>query len=617
MTLASRAAALVAWLAHATERLIGAIIWFAPRGLPWAVVVAALLGLGAWRSIEGAHAEIDAGPRPEPVPLVDVVDLRETGWVGTSSIVRGPFLDSSAYGAPVQRWYYLLVDPGDEEVAMVARSAGRLERRRTRTIVARVILDPDAVSSALSGLDAATLRVDRARYLVELADRRPSALIGDAIASPTGAGLDAAEVVLRGSFDVARAAADGDGWEYLAREGGRAVVVRSPYPPDALPVDIWGVATTDPVRADQAAAVPALREALGDRRLPARRLLAEGVTPPLSEVSFVPAMILAVVAALLVIGWLIGYPIFRRRRLPERVSTWPLEAGDEIPADLYGRDGRGPEAVMADGAPASLARLAPDELERRSWQFALRDAAGVAPVVGDDATGAPGVLALTSGEGPILLRLDPPPPGLWLATGTVVHARRERPALRIRAAGIDLVAAFASTVDRDRTIVAILPNRLAGVPDGEPPRAEPIPRPTPIGDGLPVPLRTAALALAAVGALFIVGGAVGLPDAISGRSELIASLAQLLIGIGLLSVGRGVWLRRDWARSVGFTVGWVGAAVSAFLIVAAPQCGLWLSPNLAACQAVGPVGSAAALAAAIGLAYAALAIRRHGAAFVR
>jgi hypothetical protein len=272
---------------------------------------------------------------------------------------------------------------------------------------------------------------------------------------------------------------------------------------------------------------------------------------------------------------------------------------------------------MADGAPASLARLAPDELERRSWQFALRDAAGVAPVVGGDATGAPGVLALTSGEGPILLRLDPQPPGLRLATGTVVHARRERPALRIRAAGIDLVAAFASTVDRDRTIVAILPNRLGGVPDGEPPRAEPIPRPTPIGDGLPVPLRTAALALAAVGALFIVGGAVGLPDAISGRSELIASLAQLLIGIGLLSVGRGVWLRRDWARSVGFTVGWVGAAVSAFLIVAAPQCGLWLSPNLAACQAVGPVGSAAALAAAIGLAYAALAIRRHGAAFVR
>ena len=83
------------------------------------------------------------------------------------------------------------------------------------------------------------------------------------------------------------------------------------------------------------------------------------------------------------------------------------------------------------------------------------------------------------------------------------------------------------------------------------------------------------------------------------------------------SGGRGVWLRRDWAQEAGFTVGWVGAAVSAFLMVAAPQCGLWLAPNLAACQAMGPVGSVAAFGAAIGLGYAALASRRHASAFVR
>ncbi len=123
--------------------------------------------------------------------------------------------------------------------------------------------------------------------------------------------------------------------------------------------------------------------------------------------------------------------------------------------------------------------------------------------------------------------------------------------------------------------------------------------------------------LAAVGALFVVGGAIGLPDAIGGRSELIPSAAQLLVGIGFLAVARGVWLRRGWALGVGFNVAWIGAAISAFLIVAAPQCGLWLAPNLAACEAVGPLGSAAALTAAIGLAYAALAIRRHASAFVR
>jgi len=87
--------------------------------------------------------------------------------------------------------------------------------------------------------------------------------------------------------------------------------------------------------------------------------------------------------------------------------------------------------------------------------------------------------------------------------------------------------------------------------------------------------------------------------------------------LSIAAVARGVFLRRSWALGVGFNVAWVGAAVAAFLIVAAPQCGLWLAPNLAACEAIGPLGSAAALAAAIGLAYAALAIRRHATAFIR
>ena len=120
-----------------------------------------------------------AQPRPERVGLADVVDLRATGWVGTSSIVRGPFLDSSSYGAPVQRWYYLLTDPRDDAVALIARSPERIEERRTRTIVARVDVDPAAVAEALTGLDAGSLAVDPDRYLVELDDRRPSVLTGD------------------------------------------------------------------------------------------------------------------------------------------------------------------------------------------------------------------------------------------------------------------------------------------------------------------------------------------------------------------------------------------------------------------------------------------------------
>ena len=613
--LAGRAAALMGWLAHATGRLAGGIVWFARRGTPWAVIIAALLGTGAWRSVEEARAASAALPRPEPVGLADVVDLRATGWVGTSSIVRGPYLDSTSYGAPVQRWYYLLIDPTDDAVAMVARSADRLEERRTRTIVARVAIDPAAVASALSGLNAGSQAVDPDRYLVELADRRPTELTGDEIASPEGHGLQRSEVVLRGSFVDARPAASGPGWEYLVNDAGRSVIVRSPYAPDALPVDVWGVAATDRLRVQQAAEVPDLQAALDGRRLPERRLLAEGVTPPLRSVSYLPAMMLAVLAVILVIGWLVGYPLFRRGAVPDSISTWRMVPGDEIPADLYGTDRRASQRIVVDGAPARLALFAPDELERRSWQFALRDLAAPAPVtLGDGA--APAVLALASGEGPILVQFNPAPPGLRVASGSVVHARGARPALRLRAAGIDLVAAFSSSAERDRALVAILPDRLGAERHDEPPHRD-VARPTPMsGDRLAVPVRTAGSVLAAVGALFIAGGAIGLPDAIVGRSALVPSLAQLAVGAGFLAVARGVLLRRGWALSVGFNVGWVGAAISAFLIVAAPQCGLWLAPNLAACEAIGPIGSVAALAAAIGLAYAALAIRRHASAFV-
>ena len=612
---ADRAAALVGWPAHATERLVGSIVWFARRGTPWAIFIAALLAIGAWRSIEGARAVSATQPRPDPVGLTDVVDLRANGWVGTASIVRGPFLDSSSYGAPVQRWYYLLIDPADDTVALVARSPERLEQRRTRTIVARLVVDPAAVADALSGLDAGTLAVDTSSYLVELADRRPSALTGDGIATPARRGLQPGEVVLHGSFAEARPAAGGDGWEYLVSEGGRAMIVRSPYPPDALPVDVWGVATTDRVRAQQAAEVPALQAALDGRRLPESRLLAEGVTPPLPSVSYLPGMILAALATILVTGWLVGYPRFRRAAIPERISTWSMVAGDEVAADLYGTDRRG-ERIVVDGAPARLALFAPDDLERRSWQLALGASAGMAPVTREDAA-AQAVLALASGEGPILVRFDPAPPNLRVASGTLVHASRASSALRVRAGGIDLVAAFSSSEERDRALVAILPERLGAERDGTPPRRD-VARPTPApADGLPVPVRGAGSVLAAVGAIFAAGGAIGLPDAFGGRSALAPSLAQLAVGAAFAAVARGVFLRRSWALGVGFNVAWVGAAIAAFLIVAAPQCGLWLAPNLAACEAIGPLGSAAALAAAIGLAYAALAIRRHATAFIR
>ena len=612
--IAIRAGALVGWFAHQVGRVLGGAVWFAPRAVPWALIVAAALGFWAWQSVEAARATSASQPRPAPVGLAEVVDARATGWVGTASIVRGPFLDSSSYGAPVQRWYYLLLDPRDDDVAMVARSPDRLEDRRTRTIVARVTIDPAAVAGA-AGSDP--VGVDPQRYLVEL-DELPAVLTGPSVSTPET--LTAAEgtvVVLRAEFDTA--VPSDDAWEYVAREGGRAVIVRSPYAPDALPVDVWGVSATDAVRTRQALAVAELQAAAGQRRVPEGRLLAEGVTPPLPSVSFLPGIVLAGFAALLALGWLLGYPLVRRRPPPAGIRTWPLPIGDEIAADLYGSDRRAGDRIIVDGAPARFELLPDDELERRTWQFSLSQAGG-RPRIQEPIAPSSARLALSSGQGPILVQLDPPPPGLRWAAIDVVHAAASRPGLRIRAEGVDLVAAFGSAADRDRALAAIEPSLLVEARTGAPPdpgarRRPSIRRPA---DMTPVPIRAAAICLALVGTLVLLAGGFGVVATLDdpGRA-LPPTLAQLAVAGGTLAIARGVWLRRDWASGIGFTISWVGAAAAAFLIVAAPQCGLWLSPNLAACEAAGPLGSAAALAAAIGLGYSALAIRRHASDFVR
>jgi hypothetical protein len=339
------------------------------------------------------------------------------------------------------------------------------------------------------------------------------------------------------------------------------------------------------------------------------------VTPPLPEISYLPAMLMSSLATVILLGWLIGYPLFRRHQLPDRISTWPMRPGDELPTDLFGTDRRGARRVVVDGSPGRLALLAADEVERRSWQFALDDAGDRGLPTADDPA-RPGVLTLSSGEGPVLVRIDSNADAIRMISGTVVRIGGARPALRLRAPDLDLLAAFASNADRDRAAAAIDPSRAGAALGGPPPRRVVGRRVSVPTARLPGPLRIAVTVLGAVAALFLVGGCIGAAGAVADVSGLVPSIGQIAVGVGFAAVARGVWLRRGWADGVGFTVAWIGAAIAAFLIVAAPECGLWLTPNLVACQAIGPLGSASAFAAAIGLGYAAVAIRRHASSFV-
>lgn len=605
-----RAAAWIGWLSFATGRLLAGIVWFAPPRIPWPLAAAGLLAVVALTGTLDGRADLAARPRPLPVALSEVVDARATGWVATSSVVLGPFAETFT-NPTIPRSYYVLLDPRDDTVAMIARSADRLEARRDRTIVVRPVSDPTAAGRLTSAHPGA----EPGLAFVELADRRPADVLATDVWEPGDGRPDATEVVLRGTFEKARPSADGDGWDYLVTRGSRGVVVRSSHPPDRLPVDVWGVPATDRIRASEIAALPAIRAAVDGRRLPERTLLAEGAAPPIPEVSFAMPIGAAILGTVLLLGWLAGYPAYRRGDVPDRLVTWPLGPAEEIAVEVSGLDTRRADRVRVTGAPGRIELLGPAELERREWQLGVAGRGGAAPAPRGSAAGGPAIPVLTSGEGPILVRLDRLS-GLRIGAGRVSAGGAPHAALRITADDLDLVLAFDDDTARERALATIDARRLAATAPGAPP--SPVRHATAAapGDGTPIPVRAAAVAIDGVGLAVIAGGIFAFVG-IGGSGDPGPGIAQVGIGAALLTVARGVAGRRGWAREVGFTVGWVGAAIAVFLVVAAPQCGLWLAPNLAACRAAGPLGAALALAAAVGLGYAALAIRRHPAAFDR
>jgi hypothetical protein len=625
--LLGRAAAALGGLAHLVESGFGLVTAALPVRVPWALVVAAVLALGAWNTLAATRAAEARLPSPQPASLRQALGGDVVGWMALQAVASPPYFDSSAYGGPVLRFYHLLTDPADPEVALVARSIDRLDQRRMRTIVVDVTVDATRVTEALAGLGDAGAETDRDRYLVEVPNARPASLARSAISDPGDLPDAPRGVTLQGTFGASRridcaigdvACRDGAAWEYLVSGARGSVVVRSPHPPDALPVDVWGVLTTDPLRVQQALDVPAMREAVGDRRTSETQVLADGVGPPVEDVSYVPAAIMAIAAGFLILSWLVGYPVFSRARLPERVAVPRLPTGRGIDLEVDGTLRRSGRRAEVHGAPATLERLAGDELVRRTWQYAADDrapgemVAEMAPLAG----GA-GRLALHSAYGPLLVTLDPAPPGTTMQVGELHRISASRPAVRLRSQGLDLTLSFPTRLQLARALAAISPeHRLPGVAEEPEPMAAPQ-----ASRGAPRILSAASARVAwpafAVLGIVITGSGLlniaraSVADDPSGAS-IPAGLTLIVIGGGLIILARGLFRRRDWARSVGLNVAWVGGAMALFLATASPRCGLWLAPNLASCEAAGGVGVAAALVSAALLAVAGWELSRSG-----
>lgn len=623
MTLILRVLALFGSLSSAIDRLVGRLLGFLPFRVPGALLVALLLGVAAGAFVQDTNDAIAARPRPSETTVSALVERSSSAWVSVTGILSGPHLDNSVYagdrdehvvrirddphdhvdeggGEPVldpgprqttfvlipgdglTRWFYVLRDLERTDRGLVVRSARDTGEIRTRSVVV-------TATGTLHGLP----------HLVELADARAEPATGSLT------GLEEGErKTVRGAFteggelpcDAGDACPYGAIWRYLVTDAADPAIsawIDSPYPPDGLLVTLSGVLATDPARMEIVLATAEMRAALDGLRHPDTLVLADGIGPMLPSVTYLWAVVFAIMAAVVMLSAIIRYPVFRGDHAPSPAGLARPVVGELIEVEVDGKLPGASGAQRLRGAPARIGWLPARELVRRAWH--LRS-----PL--PDATDERPRLVLMALEGNLVLILGPIREPLRVEPGTIATAATVRPGLRLSGPGLRATLAFAFVRDRDRALHEL---DSATVP----PSAGPIPEVDREPAAVPPRWTRPAVAAAQMGtALLAFGGAVvGL---VTGRSEQVGIVIALLAASALAALGLGVIRGSPLADELLPSVALVGLVVAGVMAFASTGCGTWLSPNVADCEEVSPVTPGAAVAAAIAFAFSLWAVPR-------
>ncbi|MEO7295012.1 MAG: hypothetical protein ABIZ57_02625 [Candidatus Limnocylindria bacterium] len=617
MTPLLRLLALIGSVAHGVDRLAGRLLGFLPFRVPGALLLAALLGLGTWNAVVETGRAIAARPIPLETSVNALVAESNTAWVSVSGLLSGPHLDNSIYasdtrphylrisddphdhviegpgeslmppgprqtifplttGDGVTRWFYVLRDAGSADRALVIRSARDANEIRARSVT--VVRD---------GM------IDGLPHLVEIAD---------AEAEPATASVarveDGARSTIRGTFesDATEVACDGGdachegrSWRYRVTDladPDASAWLDSPHPPDALPVTLNGVVTTDATRMRAVLAEDAMTAALDGLTHPDDVVLADGIGPAVPEVTYLGAVILAALACILLLSAVIRYPIFQReagrgaRNLPRPV------VGELIPLDVSGELPGVSGAERPAGAPARIGWLPAREMARQAWH--LRSELS-------DAGSGQARLALVAIEGGFVLPLEPIRDRLRVEPGLVATTSTVRPGLRLTAPDLRLMLGFASAIDRDRVERELAPAMTAPavgpIPDSVHPRPR-VQRPW---------ARAATVAGLSFTAALVVTGA-GFDLLLDEAAPVGIGVALLVVAsIGLLTIG--IARRRALADELLPSAALLGLVIAGVMAVAVPGCGTWLTPNIADCAGIDVFALVTALTAVVTFAF--------------
>jgi hypothetical protein len=455
--------ALVGSVAYGIQRVAGSVLslvglraaarWVAPA-------LVALLAVGAGLSARDTATILGSRPDVTEATLSDVANHDDTAasiWYSFDALV-----DSSSYETPADlgTFFYLATDPADPAQGLLVRSPMNDSFFRQRVVGATLVEDPDVVASALEsfGTLPSGFSVDDVRYLDE------TSAGGDAAQAfePSQVGDEAAGSSLLVEGRVVSperfVATDGDANLYLFADAdsGSAIVLRSPHPPDAIPVHLEGLFLRDTF--DLAPVLDSEWFAAIEADVPTDRALQAGNRPPITvEASWVPTIVFGSFALLLLASVVIGYPVFAPAASPPARRT--LAAGDVIDVEITGRMSRDGSTITLEASPGTLERLSVEDLALRMWRYGLlskelsrRDAER--RYVEESGVGSDR-LVLHERDQSALVIVARDPGAVDVLVGRLHRVGRSAPTLHLRQGSNDTYLTAANDEERDRAAAEI------------------------------------------------------------------------------------------------------------------------------------------------------------------
>jgi len=452
-------------IAHGIRRVLASLLAFvglreqARFGVPLLVLV---LFVAAAVSARDTATILGSRPEVQETDLASVAD-HETGsgsvWFAFDAVMASSHL---ATPADLGTFFYLARDPDQPDTGLLVRSGLNDDFIRQRVIVARIIEDESVVGEATEALGSPGpgFIVERTRYLEEVeAGGDPDNAF---VPSELGDEELGDEIALTGRIlspaDHAACAAEGgcDGedaaWFYYFADpqGGSTIVLRSPHPPDAIPVRLQGLHLRDsydlgPVLAsDWYAAI--------DADVPTDRAFQAGQRPPIVvPASWVPTIVFAILGVLLLASQLTGYPVFGDRRRPDAARR--LGVGERIDVEITGRMARDQGSIALERSPGTVERLSIGELALRMWRYGLlprelsrREAEERYRA---EEAGERDRLVVNERDQSALVTIERDPAAVEVDAGRLYRIGRSVPAVRVRQGLTDAYLAISDAAQRD------------------------------------------------------------------------------------------------------------------------------------------------------------------------